>query len=63
LEKGYAAGLWTGGNGSGVEFRSWDGLATGYEGSFVANFSALYAIAVEKGLIAPPQPEWWPVNG
>jgi len=62
-EEGYAAGLWTGGTGSGVEFRSWDGLCTGYEGTFVANFIPLYAIAIEQGVLKPTEPEWWPANG
>ena len=60
LDEGFAAGLWFGGNGSGVEFRCWDGVPSGYEGTFIASFAALYAIAIEQGLFNPPDPEWWP---
>ncbi len=63
MAAGYEAGFWTGGTGSGVEFRSWDGLCTGYEGTFVGNFAPLYGIAIEQGLIKPPTPEWWPAGG
>jgi hypothetical protein len=63
LDEGHAAGLGTGGTGSGVEFRPWDGLCTGYEGTFFANFGALYAIAIEQGLFKPTEPEWWPARG
>jgi hypothetical protein len=37
----------------------WDGIPTGYEGDFVASWHALYAIAIEKGLLKPFTPEWW----
>lgn len=63
LDEGFAAGLWCGGTGSGVEFRCWDGVPSGYEGTFVASFSALYGIAIEQGLFDPPDPEWWPDGG
>jgi len=63
MEAGYAAGVWVGGSGSGAEFHSWDGLCTGYEGTFVGNFGPLYGIAIEQGLFKPTNPEWWPANG
>ena len=63
MEAGYAAGVWVGGAGSGKEFHCWDGLPSGYEGTFVGNFGALYGIAIEQGLIQPANPEWWPANG
>ncbi len=62
LDRGYAAGRWCGGAGSGVEFRCWDGMASGYEGTFVLSFGALYGIAIEQKLFAPPSPEWWPAD-
>ncbi len=61
LEEGYLRGHFNGGVGSGVEFYRWDGVPTGYEGSFVANWVPLYAIAVHRGLFQPTSPEWWPV--
>ncbi|MCL5996987.1 MAG: hypothetical protein M1546_13165 [Chloroflexi bacterium] len=60
LEEGYTRGYFNGGVGTGVEFRRWDGVPTGYEGTFVANFGPLYAIAIQRGLIKPLKPEWWP---
>jgi hypothetical protein len=60
LDESFAAGHFTGGTDSGCEFRCWDGLASGYEGTFVFSFSPLYAIAIQQGLIRPPDPEWWP---
>jgi hypothetical protein len=60
LEEGYTRGYFNGGVGSGVEFYRWDGVPTGYEGTFVANFGPLYAIAIERGLFRPTKPEWWP---
>ena len=60
LEEGYAAGVFDGGMGSGHEFRSWEGLPTGYEGTLIGCFAALYALAIEQGALAPPEPEWWP---
>jgi hypothetical protein len=62
LEDGYARGHFNGGVGSGVEFYRWDGVPTGYEGTFVANFGPLYAIAIQRGLIKPARPEWWPAQ-
>ncbi len=59
LEMGYERGHFNGGVGSGVEFYRWDGVPTGYEGSFVANWSPLYAIAIHRGLFSPTTPEWW----
>ena len=63
LDAGYAAGFHTGGIGSGVEFRSWDGIPTGYEGTLVGCFGPLYAIAIEQGQFTPTEPEWWPAEG
>ena len=63
MEKGYAAGYFNGGVGTGREFRSWEGLANGYEGTLIVCFSPLYSIAIEKGLVKPPHPEWWPAQG
>ncbi|OPZ87821.1 MAG: hypothetical protein BWY76_00274 [bacterium ADurb.Bin429] len=60
LELGYQRGLFNGGVGSGVEFYRWDGVPTGYEGSFVANWVPLYAIAIHRGYFHPTTPEWWP---
>ncbi|MGQ9903014.1 MAG: hypothetical protein ACUVRU_01500 [Anaerolineae bacterium] len=51
LDEGYAAGH---------EFRSWEGLPTGYEGTLIGCFAPLYAIAIAQGVIAPAEPEWWP---
>lgn len=62
LEAGYAAGFHNGGIGSGVEFRSWDGVPTGYEGTLIGCFGPLYAIAIEQGQLAPTDPEWWPAD-
>ena len=46
----------------GAEFFSWEGLACGYEGTFGPNFGVLYALAIERGLFDPPDPEWWPAD-
>ena len=62
LAAGYAAGIFNGGNGSGHEFRSWEGLPTGYEGTLIGCFGPLYAIAIERGVLKPSDPEWWPDN-
>jgi hypothetical protein len=56
---GLKAGLHTGGMESGVEFHTWEGLPSGYEGTFVYNFSPLYSIGVERGYFQPFDPEWW----
>ncbi|MBI4027925.1 MAG: hypothetical protein HY360_23270 [Verrucomicrobia bacterium] len=63
LAQGYADGLHNGGEGSGVEFRSWEGLPCGYEGTLSCCFAPLYSIAIELGYIQPTEPEWWPPNG
>jgi hypothetical protein len=67
LDQSFFDGLFTGnagGNmGDGNEFLSWEGLTTGYEGTFGPTFGVLYSIAVEQGVITPPDPEWWPANG
>jgi hypothetical protein len=60
FDKGFAAGAFSGGVGSGNELRSWEGLPTGYEGTLTYNYGLVYAIAVEKGLVQPLDPEWWP---
>lgn len=63
MEEGYASGIFHGGIGKGNEFRSWEGMPTGYEGTLIGCFGALYSIAVEQGVIAPFDPEWWPAGG
>jgi hypothetical protein len=63
LELGYERGHFNGGVGSGVEFYRWDGVPTGYEGTFVANWAPLYAIAIQRGIFEPTEPEWWPAKG
>lgn len=63
LADGYEAGVFNGGNGAGSEFRSWEGLPTGYEGTLIGCFGPMYGIAIEEGLIEPSNPEWWPENG
>jgi hypothetical protein len=63
LSGGYAAGTFNGGNGSGHEFRSWEGLGTGYEGTLIGCFGPVYGIAIEEGILQPSNPEWWPETG
>lgn len=67
LDESFVQGLFTGGAGTtmrrGNEFLSWEGLTTGYEGSFVINFGTYYAVAIAQGLFTPPDPEWWPAEG
>lgn len=63
LDDGYAAGIFNGGNRTGHEFRSWEGLPTGYEGTLIGCFGPLYAIAIEQGALKPSTPEWWPNGG
>lgn len=69
LDQALADGLFTGpglsprGRGSAVELLSWEGLAAGYEGTFCLTFGPLYGIAIEKGLLEPTRPEWWPDGG
>ena len=60
LERGYLDGNFHGPYGTGKEFMMWPGMDSGYEGTFFLNSSPLYAIAVERGIITPPNPEWWP---
>jgi hypothetical protein len=60
LERGFADGKFQGPLGTGKEFMTWTGADSGYEGTFGPNSGPLYAIAVERGLIVPPTPEWWP---
>ena len=60
LDAGYAAGSFDGGHGSGNEFRSREGLPTGYEGTLIGCFGPLSAIAIEQGVLTPAAPEWWP---
>lgn len=62
LLTGYERGHFNGGVGSGVEFYRWDGVPTGYEGTFVASWPPLYAIAVHGGWLQPEEPEWWPAQ-
>jgi hypothetical protein len=59
LEQGFADGMFHGPFGTGKEFMTWTGADSGYEGTFGPNSGPLYAIAVERGSITPPDPEWW----
>jgi hypothetical protein len=63
MAEGYAAGVFSGGNGTGSEFRTWDGTPTGYEGTLIGCFGPMYSIAVEIGGLIPRSPEWWPAGG
>jgi len=63
LDDGLAAGYFNGGMGMGTEFRSWEGLQNGYEGTLIGSFGSVYSIAIEQGLVRPPDPEWWPAGG
>ncbi|HUT73787.1 MAG TPA: hypothetical protein VM221_02995 [Armatimonadota bacterium] len=63
LDEAYAYGVFDGGNYTGAEFHSWEGMANGYEGTMASVFGSLYAIAVEQGILTPPDPEWWPAGG
>jgi hypothetical protein len=63
MTEGYGAGVFNGGNGAGHEFRSWEGLPTGYEGTLIGCFGPVYGIAIEEGVLTPSEPEWWPKNG
>jgi hypothetical protein len=63
LEEGLAAGNFNGGLGQGNEFRTWDGLRTGYEGTLIGSFAPVYSLAIERGLLTPTEPEWWPAGG
>lgn len=63
MAKGYAEGIFNGGLYTGHEFRSWEGLPTGYEGTLIVCFGPMYAMAIEEGIFDPPEPEWWPQNG
>ena len=60
LEQGFADGKFHGPYGTGKEFMTWTGADSGYEGTFLPNSGPLYAIAVERGVITSPTPEWWP---
>ncbi|MDD1650048.1 MAG: hypothetical protein LUO80_06605, partial [Methylococcaceae bacterium] len=59
LEQGFADGKFAGPYGTGKEIMTWNGADSGYEGTFGPNSGPLYAIAVERGIIKPPNPEWW----
>ncbi len=60
LEQGFADGKFHGPIGTGREFMTWTGAESGYEGTFGPSSGPLYAIAVWRGIIRPPDPEWWP---
>ncbi len=62
LDEGYAHDLFTGPIGEGQEFLSWEGLQTGYEGTLICRLDSLYAIAIQKRVLAPFVPEWWPAE-
>jgi hypothetical protein len=61
--EGLMAGAIIGGMESGVEFHTWEGLPSGYEGTFGPNFAPLYAIGIEYGVFEPLKPEWWLEGG
>ena len=63
LAYGLAHGYFNGGLGTGTEFRTWDGLRTGYEGTLIGNFGPVYALAIQRGILRPADPEWWPAGG
>jgi hypothetical protein len=67
LDAGFAQGVFTGGAGGqmgeGNEFLSWEGLTSGYEGTFGPTMGALYGVAIQQGIFAPSEPEWWPAGG
>jgi len=54
LSEGYLAGMFTGGMGSGHEFRSWDGVPNGYEGTLIVCTTQVYVIAIERGVMKLP---------
>lgn len=60
LDEGFANDIFTGPLGEGQEFLSWEGLQTGYEGTLICRLDSLYAIAIQKGVLQPSTPEWWP---
>jgi hypothetical protein len=60
LDDGYAHDIFTGPIGEGQEFLSWEGLHSGYEGTLICRLDSLYAIAIQKGVLEPFAPEWWP---
>lgn len=45
---------------NGTECFTWDGTASGYEGTLVHGYHALLGIAHHKGWIHLPEPEFWP---
>ena len=62
MEQGFLSDAVSPGLAEGAEFFSWDGFASGYEGTFGPNFGVMYALAIERGLFSPPEPEWWPAD-
>jgi hypothetical protein len=62
IEQGFEDGKFHGPSGTGKEFMTWTGADSGYEGTFGPNSGPLYAVAVERGIIVPPSPEWWPAD-
>lgn len=62
MEQGFLSDVISPGLAEGAEFLSWEGFASGYEGTFGPNFGVMYALAIERGLFAPPEPEWWPAE-
>ncbi len=62
MEQGFLSDAVSPGLAEGAEFFSWEGLASGYEGTFGPNFGVMYALAIERGLFTPPEPEWWPAD-
>jgi hypothetical protein len=62
MEAGFLSDAVSPGLTEGAEFFAWDDLSSGYEGTFGPNFGVMYALAIERGLFTPPEPEWWPAE-
>ena len=60
LERAFGDGMFHGPFGTGKEFMTWTGADSGYEGTFGPNSGPLYALAVARGEVHAPEPEWWP---
>lgn len=62
MEAGFLSDVLSPGLAEGAEFFAWDDLSCGYEGTFGPSFGVMYALAIERGLFTPPDPEWWPAE-
>ncbi len=60
LSEGFDQDFFMGGIGSATEFRTWEGLPTGYEGPLVGVPHALLAVVRHLYPHTVPDPEWWP---